>query len=52
MKLAKEALSEIPYLDVEVIGDRIIDLAPLWDDGKWQHWIPGPDGRLAWIPTQ
>jgi len=30
----------VPYLAVDDIGDRIVNLMALWDGKEWHHWLP------------
>jgi hypothetical protein len=43
--LPSEALREVPYLNVDVIGDRVVNLMPMWDGQQWLVWLAG-DGQL------
>jgi len=42
--VAIEELRKIPYLQTDSLGDRIINLMPLWDGERWHQWIAGPEG--------
>lgn len=44
--VSPEDLAIVPYLDVSVIGGRIVNLMPLWDGAEWHHWFPSPEGLL------
>lgn len=49
MKIDPSQLGAVPYLKTDVVGDRIINLLPLWEGGEWQSWLPSPDGKLIAI---
>lgn len=46
MRIPAADLKKITYLNVEAVGDRIINLVPLWDGAGWHLWMPQPDGSL------
>jgi hypothetical protein len=39
----REALRQIPYLNVDAIEDRMVKLMPLWDGERWHDWVPVED---------
>jgi hypothetical protein len=39
-------LATIPYLRVEAIKDRALELPAFWDGAAWHVWIPQHDGKL------
>lgn len=39
-----DALKAVPYLAVEHIGDRTVNLMPLWDGDQWHSWFLTPKG--------
>lgn len=41
-----ETLRGVPFLDVDHIGDRDLNLMPLWDGEQWHSWFPGPEGLV------
>jgi hypothetical protein len=43
-----DALLKLPYLDVTAIGDRTVNLMPMWDGSHWLGWIV-VDGDLLEI---
>ncbi len=44
MDVQAAAFSKVPYLRSCDLGGRIVQLMPLWEDGRWTMWIPGPHG--------
>jgi hypothetical protein len=46
VKLPNSAVEQIPYLKRDVLGDRTLALAPLWDGEHWHAWIPDGNGGL------
>lgn len=46
MEINIAEFAKVPYLDKKVIGDRVVNLMPLWDGSTWQHWMPGPEGLI------
>jgi len=46
MEINREYLRVIPYLDIEAMGARTLNLMPFWDGAKWHLWVPGPDGLI------
>ncbi|MBI3415127.1 MAG: hypothetical protein HY043_07375 [Verrucomicrobia bacterium] len=47
---ATELSGQVPYLDLSRVGDRVVNLMPLWDGRSWKHWVPGPGGILEVEP--
>jgi len=37
--------AKIPYLNPDVIGERVVNLMPLWDGASWHQWL-AVEGRL------
>jgi hypothetical protein len=46
MQVSRDAFREVPYLAAEHIGDRTVNLMPLWDGHEWHSWFPY-EGRLV-----
>lgn len=46
MRIPTAELKKVIYLDVDAVGDRIVNLVPLWDGDEWHIWIPQPNGTL------
>ena len=46
MRVPTQELKKIGYLNAEVVGDRVVNVVPLWDGSGWHIWIPQPDGSL------
>lgn len=46
MSIAPSELSKLAYLRPDLIGDRTLNLAPLWDGTRWHLWTPMADGTL------
>lgn len=46
---SREALRQVPYLNVDAIEDRTVNLMPFWDGGKWHDWAP-IEGGIIPIP--
>jgi|HubBroStandDraft_1064217.scaffolds.fasta_scaffold01382_12 hypothetical protein len=47
MHVDPKEFEKIPYLRAEVVGTRVVGLAPLWDGRAWHLWVPAADGGLA-----
>src|SRR5688572_7334940 len=45
--IAIEHLRQLPYLRVEHLGERTLNLMPFWDGERWHQWMPGPAGLVA-----
>jgi hypothetical protein len=43
MTTSIDALRELKYLAVDSIGDRTVNLMPLWDGEQWHSWLPTDD---------
>jgi hypothetical protein len=39
VKIPAEAFATIPYLDAANLGDRTVNLMPLWDGERWRQWF-------------
>lgn len=46
MQVNRDALRAVPFLAVDDIGDRIVNLMPLWDGTAWHHWLPHQGGLI------
>jgi hypothetical protein len=44
MRVNRAAFRNVPYLAFEALGDRVVNLMPLWDGREWHHWLPYQDG--------
>ena len=40
MKVLMQGFAAVPYLDVSHLGDRTVNLMPLWDGERWRQWFP------------
>lgn len=47
-----EELRLVPYLDVEHLGDRSVNLLPLWENDRWSLWIPSASGLFVMHPER
>lgn len=49
MHFSLENLRAISYLDLDRLAetDRIVNLMPLWEGGKWHQWVPNIEGKLV-----
>jgi len=45
MQLNPDALRALPFLAVDDMGDRVVNLMPLWDGTAWHQWLPH-EGQL------
>ena len=45
-EIAIEHLRQLPYLRVEHLGERTLNLMAFWDGERWHQWVPGPDGLV------
>ena len=45
-----EQLRVVPYLDVDSLGDRVVNLMPLWDGSQWHLWVPTKDALIEMTP--
>jgi hypothetical protein len=51
MQIAREELRKIPYLDAEVAaGNRLVNIAPYWNDGRWYVWVPNGNRLVEMHP--
>ncbi len=46
MRISTAELKKVPYLDIKSVGNRTINIVPLWDGNEWHVWIPQADGTL------
>ena len=46
MAISIDALRELTYFAVDTIGDRTVNLMPLWDGERWHSWFPADDRLL------
>ncbi len=44
--LTIEDLRNVVYLDTTQLGDRIVNLMPLWDGAQWRMWFPTSGGLI------
>jgi len=51
MAIARDELRKIPYLNVEAIGPRVVNLMPLWDGTRWHTWLDTPQGLFEMHPV-
>lgn len=51
MDITIEDLRAVPYLDVDGIGTRRVNLMPWWDGATWHLWTPGPAGLINLRPV-
>jgi hypothetical protein len=42
LTIAHERLKVIPYLNVDELGDRRVNLMPLWNGEYWRQWVATP----------
>ncbi len=49
MNVSRAQLQQIPWLDLENIGDRAVDLMPVFDGARWTMWLHATDGRMLEI---
>lgn len=52
MNVNWDDLRAVTYLDLSAIGDRSVNLMPLWDGVCWHVWIPGPNGLIDMRPRE
>jgi hypothetical protein len=43
-------LKAVSYLDTTQLGDRTVNLMPLWDGSRWHMWVLGPNGLIDLRP--
>lgn len=43
MSIPKQELQQIPHLNAEALGDRVVNLMALWDGERWHSWVPVGD---------
>jgi hypothetical protein len=43
MRLNRDTLRVVPFLAVDDLGDRVVNLMPLWDGTAWHAWFPHGD---------
>jgi hypothetical protein len=46
VQLTIEELRTVPYLDVEHLQERTVNLMSLWDGQNWHMWVPTPSGLV------
>src|SRR5438128_503166 len=46
LNASRDALRQVPYLNVDAIEDRTVKLMPFWDGGKWHDWFPIEGGIM------
>lgn len=44
--ISLEHLRAIPYLNVDVLGERVVQLMPYWDGERWRSWVPTGDSLI------
>jgi len=44
--------AKIPYLRAGLATDRTVNIVPLWEEGSWSMWIPGPQGLFGTKPAE
>lgn len=49
-EITMEDLSAVTYLDTSNLGNRTVNLMPLWDGQGWNMWVPGPHGLINMKP--
>jgi len=49
-KITTEELSAVSYLDTKNLGNRNVNLMPLWDGDRWHLWLPTPNGLINTRP--
>lgn len=47
-KIQASELAKIPFIDSQKIGSRVISNLTFFNDGKWDMWMPTPEG-LHWL---
>jgi hypothetical protein len=45
MQVNRDAFRILPYLAFDDLGERVVNLMPLWDGNEWHHWLPH-EGRI------
>jgi hypothetical protein len=48
--VSREQLRQIPHVNGEALGDRAVNLMPLWDGEKWLSWVPIDGGNIIQMP--
>lgn len=43
---------KVPYLDCSAIGDRTVNLMPLWDGAQWSLWLPTHEKLFEMHPVE
>lgn len=51
MDVSVDDLRAVPYLDVDRVGSRRVNLMPWWDGERWHLWTPGPNGLIDLRPV-
>jgi hypothetical protein len=51
MTIEHEHLKVVSYLDLSRLGDRAVNLIPLWDGEQWHLWVQGPNGLIDIHPV-
>ena len=46
VRIDREQLIDVTYLDVTAVQDRTVNLMPFWDGTSWHQWVPGPTGLI------
>jgi hypothetical protein len=49
--VSRKELKQVPHLNLGDLGDRQINLMPLWDGETWHSWIPTED-KIVRMPMQ
>jgi hypothetical protein len=44
--IAVDELRKVDYLDIRTLGDRVVNLMPLWDGTQWRKWVATPVGLV------
>lgn len=51
MQASLSDLQSLTYLDPSVIGDRSVNVMPLWDGVRWHLWLPSATGFVEMQPA-
>jgi hypothetical protein len=46
MQVCSDGLRAVPFLAVDGMGDRVVNLMPMWDGTAWHQWLPVRGGLM------
>lgn len=51
LPITLDDLSKVPFLDLKELGDRTVNMLPLWDGTRWSLWMPTEKGLFEMHPV-